>query len=124
MTGHVAHTELPESPGSVRLARSFIASTLLAWDCGDFTEVASLLTSELVTNAFLHARSGVRVGVTLEDAVLRVEVCDGSEQAPMVRPYHVDDLTGRGLAMVAAFSAAWGVERHDEGKCVWFELDH
>ena len=35
----------------------------------------------------------------------------------------VDDLTGRGMAMVAAYASAWGVERVAGGKRVWFEVD-
>ncbi len=105
------------------MARAFMSETLSAWECPGVVETASLLTSELVTNAVLHAHSRVTVAVSLDDRRLRVEVCDDSPAMPVVRPYNVDDATGRGLPMVAAFAAARAAEPRPAGKCVWFEID-
>jgi hypothetical protein len=76
-----------------------------------------------VTNAVLHARSAVALAVTLNETRLRVEVCDDSGVLPSVRPHDLDAATGRGLAIVAAYAAAWGAEERPSGKCVWFEVD-
>jgi anti-sigma regulatory factor (Ser/Thr protein kinase) len=57
--------ELAARPASVRGARVFTAGVL--GDDGveaSVVELAVLLVSELVTNAVVHARSGVRVTVT------------------------------------------------------------
>ena len=35
----------------------------------------------------------------------------------------LDDVGGRGLPLVSALSAAWGVQLADDGKVVWAELD-
>ncbi|WP_428985409.1 ATP-binding protein [Streptomyces globosus] len=87
-------------------------------------ETAELLATELVTNALVHTEYGAEVTVRLAGGRLRVEVGDGAPGRP--RPYVpvVDDAThGRGLALVEALAAAWGVETGTgRGKVVWFEL--
>jgi anti-sigma regulatory factor (Ser/Thr protein kinase) len=123
MTVRTASAELPGAPGSAAVARAFIVETLGPWECDHIVDTTALLTSELVTNAVLHARTPVSLAVTLDAGRLRVEVCDDSERMPAVRPYSLDDPTGRGLAMVAGFAADWGAERRPGGKCVWFEID-
>src|SRR5437764_7207305 len=60
----MATVELASRPASVRSARVFTAGVLS--DDGveaSVVELAVLLVSELVTNAVVHARSGVRVTV-------------------------------------------------------------
>jgi anti-sigma regulatory factor (Ser/Thr protein kinase) len=88
-------------------------------------DAASLLVSELVTNAVVHAGSAVDVVVGHEGihATLRVEVHDSSERAPRMGGFDLDALSGRGLALVEAMSDRWGVEKDDAGKRVWFELE-
>jgi hypothetical protein len=53
---------------------------------------------------------------------LRIEVRDPADGLPEQR--EADELAedGRGLAIVAALSARWGVERHVVGKSVWCEI--
>lgn len=105
------------------MARDFVADTLATWECNGVVDTAVLLTSELVTNAVLHARTEVTVTVSLDARRLRVEVWDGNAELPSMRPYDVDDATGRGLPMIGAYSAAWGAEPRPHGKVVWFEID-
>jgi len=82
----------------------------------------SLLTTELVANAVLHARTDLLLVVEVEPRLVRVTVSDGSTQLPVVRQYAADDVTGRGLALVELFAARWGVSVTDEGKSVWCEI--
>ncbi|WP_410652391.1 ATP-binding protein [Amycolatopsis sp. cmx-4-54] len=85
-----------------------------------------LLTTELVTNAHEHADgvAELRVSVPSGRDVVRVEVDD---RRPRLRPYRVTkaDPTsphGRGLALVEAISARWGVVAGARRKTVWAEI--
>jgi anti-sigma regulatory factor (Ser/Thr protein kinase) len=114
-------TEFEPAPESVREARRFVTSTLEAWGADEAGD-AALLTSELATNAVIHAQSRYTVTlVRLPDRV-RVTVADGSLASARRCHYSPTSGTGRGLGMVADLAAAWGVETADDGKLVWFEL--
>jgi hypothetical protein len=117
------HVDLDPVAPSVSLARAFVGKELGALDEDDL-EVAVLLTSELVTNAILHARTPVQVGVlTADDEVL---VCVGdrlAESPPLVpNPPSGDRPGGRGLALVNDLADAWGTAIYTGGKTVWFVL--
>jgi anti-sigma regulatory factor (Ser/Thr protein kinase) len=101
-----------------------VADTLSEWGDAQLVEVAALLVSELVTNAVTHAGSEVQViiGSGNDYAVLRVEVGDFSSTPPTLGGFDLDAMSGRGLALVEALSDRWGVETHNSGKRVWFEL--
>lgn len=120
--GLVALTRsLPGSGQSASAARSMIASTLA--DCPDDTiAMAQLLVSELVTNAVLHARTGLLLKIDLDSSVVRISVKDGSSASPQPHPSSVDALGGRGLSLVNGLSSSWGWDRIGAGKQVWFEL--
>jgi anti-sigma regulatory factor (Ser/Thr protein kinase) len=80
-----------------------------------------LLTSELVTNAVLHAGSDVSLIVRCEDRTVRVEIEDHSTELP-VPGRSPDASAGRGLMLVDVMSGRWGIERRPMGKTVWFEV--
>lgn len=113
---------LPPEPTSARGAREFVAERLAAAGYGTAAEVATLLVSELVTNAILHARSPICVRVRPHGRRVRVEVGDDSAAMPVLRDRDVDSTTGRGTLLVDGLAAAWGVEPSEAGKVVWFEL--
>lgn len=113
---------LPGDPKSSAAARRFLRRTLLAWHVEALEATASLLLSELITNAVLHAGTDIEVSITLGDGALGLEVADGSTRRPRLRRYDLDATTGRGLALVAAMSSAWGVTPTLDGKVVWCEL--
>jgi hypothetical protein len=72
-------TQLPSDPTSASAARSFVAETLETWGVGTYVlQRAVLLTSEVVTNAIVHARSPVTLVVTSTPATVRIGVRDGS----------------------------------------------
>ena len=83
---------------------------------------AELLVSELVTNAVLHAHTGVAVSLRVGAGVLRIEVADGSLDRPRPRHPADDAVTGRGPLLVEALSTSWARERREGGKVVWFEV--
>jgi anti-sigma regulatory factor (Ser/Thr protein kinase) len=115
-------TTLAPDASTPSRARRFVELALHRWNCAHVGDDVALLTSELVTNAVLHARSPVRVAIARVAGGVRVEVGDGSINAPVVSHYPLDAQTGRGLAMVDAAASAWGVDRRDGGKVVWFEV--
>jgi len=81
-----------------------------------------LLLSELATNAINHARSPFSVVVRYDGQRLRIDVEDSSPLVPLMRTPSSDDTGGRGLLLVDALAAAWGVTPRPDGKRVWFEL--
>ena len=118
-----ASTSLSNDPRSAGDARRFVAGTLEPWELGPLVETVTLLTSELVTNAVVHAGSEVDVVVRLTGAVARVEVTDRSDLVPAPRHSGVEDDSGRGLALVQALARCWGTSRQPGGgKTVWFEV--
>lgn len=109
---------------SPRAARRFVSQALTAVDDDDLTDTVTLLVSELVTNAVLHAGSEVEVLVRLTATAARVEVTDASAQAVAPRDAASDEDSGRGLALVGNLARRWGVrEAPGGGKTVWFEVD-
>ena len=109
---------------SPRAARRFVTQALTGWDDGDLTDTVTLLVSELVTNAVLHAGSEVEVMVRLTTTAARIEVTDDSVEAVAPRDAGRDDDSGRGLALVGNLARRWGVRPAPAGgKTVWFEID-
>ncbi|WP_236061818.1 SpoIIE family protein phosphatase [Actinacidiphila acididurans] len=102
-------------------------STLAAWAAPCFGERVvddgTLLISELVTNAVVHAGTSVDVVCRL-DAGLVIEVSD-HHPARVVREDRGDE-GGRGLHLVAALSDEWGITYRRDRKTVWcrIDLDH
>ncbi|WP_043271047.1 ATP-binding protein [Streptomyces sp. CT34] len=84
-------------------------------------DVATLLVSELVTNALVHADGGAVVTARVTDR-LRVEVRDFAAGRPEPRAGTTDGTSGRGLMLVRSLADAWGIRSEGAGKCVWFEL--
>lgn len=118
-----ANTELPGDASAPARARQFVAAVLEGGEGReDLIEVAVLLTSELVTNAVVHAGGPVKVGLDRPGARVRVSVSDGSSVAPRLRDAAFDSESGRGIFLVDQLAHSWGVDAHAAGKTVWFEL--
>lgn len=111
-------------PGSVGDARRLIRSAMRSWGQIDVADDAVLIASELVTNAVTHAQTDSEITVRLlsPDGQVRIEVADGCEQAPAATEPDPDGASGRGMAMVASLSAAWGVELRAGSKTVWADV--
>jgi anti-sigma regulatory factor (Ser/Thr protein kinase) len=117
-----AEVDLPQSSQAPGLARRRVAELMTAWGRTEDGETAVLLVSELVTNAVRHTGSAPRLTVSTADGLLRCAVHDGDPHHPVTHPVTVENEAGRGLLLVAALSAAWGVEDEPSGKLIWFEL--
>ncbi len=119
-----AVVELPPEPRSAPLARAMVRENLVGTDQDDLVETLQQCITELVTNAVLHAGTPIRVELHAGRVGVRIEVHDGSTSVPVMLPHTATASTGRGLAMVAALSDAWGVEVSPRGgKVVWCEVN-
>jgi anti-sigma regulatory factor (Ser/Thr protein kinase) len=114
-----ASLTLPADLKSVSQARRFLRDVLEDWKVAGFDLAAPQVLTELVTNAALHARSAYTVHLRVEPDGLLVEVTDSSPALPQARHYGTGATTGRGIALVEALSAAWGVQSSPTGKTVW-----
>ena len=122
LAAETARAKLEAQPQSSAAARRFVDETLRRWNCGELFDVVALLTSELVTNAILHAHSEIELSVSLKPDVVRIDVVDNSNAMPTPRHAADEDTSGRGLGLVEALATAWGVDERPGGKSVWFEL--
>ncbi|MFD7896189.1 SpoIIE family protein phosphatase [Streptomyces sp. NPDC059743] len=114
---------------SVATARAFVRDTLQGWGYADVVDDAVVLTSELVTNAVIHAGTSADVLCLRTEDGVRVEVADRypEREIPIQgagRTFaNADRENGRGLLLCAAMASRWGVEYTSTYKQVWFQLD-
>ncbi|MDX3246071.1 SpoIIE family protein phosphatase [Streptomyces sp. ME18-1-4] len=114
---------------SVATARSFVRDTLQGWGFADIVDDAVVLTSELVTNAVVHAGTHADVLCLRSDDGVRIEVADRYPereiplQGSLATMGSPDREGGRGLQLCAAIAGRWGVEYTPTHKQVWFQLD-
>ncbi|CAL9420326.1 SpoIIE family protein phosphatase [Streptomyces pilosus] len=114
---------------SVASARSFVRDTLQGWGFGDIVDDAVVLTSELVTNAVVHAGTSADVLCLRSEEGVRIEVADRypEREIPLqgspVDMGSPDREGGRGLQLCAALAGHWGVDYTPTHKTVWFQLD-
>lgn len=115
--------ELEARHQAVGRARAFVAALLDRWGFATLGPDASLVTSELVSNAVIHARTPIELRVLPLADGLRIEVRDSTEYgiapAPAGQPLAA---RGLGLQVVAKLAARWGVDPVPDGKTVWAEL--
>ncbi|GGO35025.1 ATP-binding protein [Streptomyces lasiicapitis] len=137
---------LPHDPRSPRIARATLRTVLSAHGLSVLNDVAELLTSELVTNAYRHSRGpaalrlreldggrGLRVTVWDTDAHIPPPFdrgergrCGALRPVPPTPAGEADG--GRGLFLVCHYAHAWGGYLLGDdlfgrgGKLLWFEL--
>jgi anti-sigma regulatory factor (Ser/Thr protein kinase) len=110
------------SKGSVPAARRFVSEALDGLT-DEQRDTASVMVSELATNALLHASSGFDITVDRSAAEVTVSVTDRGDGTPAVQSPGFEEPHGRGLRIVQAFSDDWGVTpAPGTGKTVWFRL--
>jgi PAS domain S-box-containing protein len=112
----------------VAAARAFVRDTLQGWGHPELVDDAVVLTSELVTNAVVHAGTAAEVLCLRSEDSIRVEVADRypEREVPVQggrAPGSPDRENGRGLLLCAAIAARWGVDYSPTRKHVWFHLD-
>jgi anti-sigma regulatory factor (Ser/Thr protein kinase) len=87
-------------------------------------EIATLLTTELVSNAMEHGGGRPILAIEIDGSQVCVRVHDDYPTVNLA-PAAIEPTSdrGRGLAIVNALAAEWGVESQRGGKEVWFRLD-
>lgn len=117
--------ELWPFPSAVPCARSHAAAVLTEWGLAALVDDATLIVSELITNAVAAASSMVDTApVLLRLFVVRgwlvVEAWDSHPSFPEPRLPDADEDSGRGLLIVSALSEACGTDLSaDQRKVVW-----
>lgn len=109
-------------PVAIRAVRLFVSNTLLAWGEGELVPDASVVVSELASNAVRHAASPFRVSVMRAGGAVKIMVEDVGPAQPELLAASPDRLGGRGVALIAQLSERWGCEALPDGKVVWSEL--
>jgi serine phosphatase RsbU (regulator of sigma subunit)/anti-sigma regulatory factor (Ser/Thr protein kinase) len=127
--GRVVAAAFEPEPAAVAAARRFVRETLNSWQLSGHDELvadAVLLTSELVTNALVHAGTSIQLTCRLDDAVVEVSVLDRHPARMIPDPPSgsaaADRPGGRGLLLPGALSSSWGVTYAPTAKVVWFRL--
>ena len=122
--GRARQLSLPPEPASQRAAREFVRAACGDWSVHkDICDDAELVATELVANVVDHALTSCVLTVSRDGTQLRIDVedlCPSSIPAP--EPADLSALRGRGLQVIAAVSAAWGVQVLLDRKSVWAVL--
>lgn len=116
------HETLRNDLSSVRHAREQLR-ILLETNDSDMRDMATLLTSEVVTNALIHTTGVVTLSIQCKPGWVRIEVSDESNKEPQHKKVELTSTGGRGIELVDTISKDWGVNSHHDGKTVWFELE-
>lgn len=115
--------DLPDELSSVATARRFVRATLRDWGIDAPMDDALLVVSELAANALTHAESSYRLRLATVGPALRIEVEDNGIGTPEPRQLTDTEEHGRGLHLVGALAASWGMDAAASGgKRVWAEL--
>jgi anti-sigma regulatory factor (Ser/Thr protein kinase) len=125
-------------PAAAAAARRFVRDTLRSWELTGrspeqdaLVDDAVLLTSELVTNAVLHAGTPVQVTCRIvgDDRDVAVEIAVLDRAPAQLRPdlphspaEAAERTNGRGLQLPTQLAAAWGVTYAGTAKAVWFRM--
>jgi anti-sigma regulatory factor (Ser/Thr protein kinase) len=109
------------STASVGAARRWLTAFLRAHHVPSATEEdATLVISELVTNALRHGVGDIVARGSLDGTrQLRVSVTDSGSELPDLLPLDPDRVGGVGLRIVDHLASQWGVAPFPGGKTVW-----
>ncbi|MDQ6649758.1 MAG: ATP-binding protein [Actinomycetota bacterium] len=117
-----ATLELEPLPHLVSRARRFVAEHIPALP-PDSRAAVLLLTSELVTNGMIHARTPLVLGVVVSAASVVITVHDLDLDLAWADRVSPERDGGRGLMLVRALAEASALERLPTGgKTAWFRI--
>jgi sigma-B regulation protein RsbU (phosphoserine phosphatase) len=129
----VRRVRLPNDRRTPAAARALVRAVLEEAEMESLLNEALLLTTELSTNAVVHAGTDLDVEVAADPGGLTVTVTDfapGPVEELAVGPRNeTPDIgevaeRGRGLLLVDHFASRWGTVHQGTGKGVWFRLEH
>ncbi len=118
-----AEAVVPNRLDSTPAARAFLMRLLNGWGLDeDVIDDASLLTTELLSNAVRHGAGAVKLRIQVREGVVEVRVHDDGDDLPEVNHADPTSTGGRGLWIVECVSDDWGSDLEDPGKSVWFRV--
>jgi serine phosphatase RsbU (regulator of sigma subunit) len=118
-----AELEVPPVGTSVQDGRRFAAATLTEWAVPPkIMQDATLIVSELLTNAIVYGTPPIRLRLRKTADELAIEVDDAASAMPRKLRATPTDLHGRGLAIVADIGSRWAARPDGYGKTVWSTL--
>ncbi|MFV2022654.1 SpoIIE family protein phosphatase [Micromonospora sp. LOL_023] len=129
---HVRRVRLPADRRTPATARAVVRSVLSDASLDELLNEALLLTTELSTNAVVHAGTELVIEVVADEVGLTVTVTDFAagpiEKVAALPRNERQDISqvserGRGLLLVDHFASRWGTTHQPSGKGVWFRLD-
>src|ERR1700760_4337197 len=134
----VASAAYQPDPAAAAAARRFVRQPLQSWDISErspdadrVVDDAVLLTSELVTNAVVHAGTALDVTCRIASGELEIAVRDRHPARPrhpppprpaFPGPPSLSAERGRGLLLPSALASSWGVTYARTAKAVWFRM--
>ena len=129
---HVRRVRLPADRRTPATARAVVRSVLSEAALDELINEALLLTTELSTNAVVHAGTELIIEVVADPVGLTVTVTDFAAgpienvaALPRNERQNISEVSerGRGLLLVDHFASRWGTTHLRTGKGVWFRLD-
>jgi serine phosphatase RsbU (regulator of sigma subunit)/anti-sigma regulatory factor (Ser/Thr protein kinase) len=131
-TDLIASAAYQPEPAAAAAARRFIRQTLQSWEIADrsheadrLVDDAVLLTSELVTNAVVHAGTALDVTCRIASGELEIAVRDRHPARTLPDLPAAASMSaerGRGLLLPSALASSWGVTYAHTAKAVWFRM--
>jgi hypothetical protein len=121
----VVERHYPPDTAELAAVRSFVRSAIAerepdGADGADEAPFSEFVATELATNAIVHADSAFVVRIGFTPSLVRIEVSDDSDDAPVLARHHP---AIHGLDFVDRLVHDWGyVVNDDGGKTVWAEV--
>ncbi len=119
--GGTSRTFLPVI-SAVTAARTFAEHTLDSLGVSEIAPDATIVVSELASNAVMHADSAFRLTIERDDAVVRITIDDINDAEPSSPERTMETIGGLGLVLVDGLTSRWGTELLPSGKRVWCEF--
>lgn len=130
LAAHLRHLEPVQLAQGLRGARVLVSACLRLWGLTELDWRVTLTASEMLTNAFQHARkedeSSVPVKVVLTRTPDGVFLCvsDPRPLLPAAVSAGANDEGGRGLMLIKTLSDRYGCSSTAHGKDVWVTILH
>ncbi|HEY0719444.1 MAG TPA: SpoIIE family protein phosphatase [Streptosporangiaceae bacterium] len=128
----IASAAYQPEPAAAAAARRFVRQTLRSWNIAErspeadrLVDDAVLLTSELVTNAVVHAGTTLDVTCAMAAGELEIAVRDRHPARTLPDIPQAASMSaerGRGLLLPSALASSWGVTYARTAKAVWFRM--
>ena len=96
--------------------REFVRAQLRMWCKSEFSDVAELGVTELLTNVFLHTGGGGELLMRETSDGIRVGVIDFDDRLPLARAAKPDATSGRGLHLLTRLVGELETELLPRGK--------